>query len=673
MIGTKRYKVDEISDNAFSGNQNILGVKFGIGIYRVGKYAFSGCTKLGAVFAYNAPRFIDDFVFNGCEALTAFILGEDLEKLGEGVFEGCSSLKMIRYSSDIKNFHKVENYEVVGDISVYSFQTDFSLTLEIPIYTPTSEIISVTLDGNELSDYTIENKEGRKKSLLFTTSDLRSIEGKEVVIYARATTDTSDAPDGVSDFLSDYGYSGTGFDALAGCRICENFDGRVFLSGNPKLPGVVFFSSRENGASSPLHFGSYNYFCDGFGVFGVKTMLSSGDSLIVFKSADDGGGSIFYHTPKETSIGFMPKIYPVTNMHNGIGAIGESFSFFDDPVFISKAGISAIEKKNASLDKSIACRSHNVNAQLLCESLSEASLVEWCGYLAVGVNGKIYLADSRDVFTHPSGFKEYEWYLMKDIGTWIGENTVYRFAHTPREGYLLHSEPDSAAEKGIYSVTTAEGKIYYTFINSKKYEVYPTEEKKGGTFNPLVALCSFDGDALFFGTQNGDLCKFNNDKRGVAPDFIREAADFNEEEYKKCFGRRIHPYFYSFGGHPMTCGVRTAPSDCGRPDLTKNTAKHSLTLKCRLSGNGKIRCEVRTDRSGYTEHCAFPNGSTDFSDFSFLSLSFETEDSISIPVKEKEKNWIDKEIAVYSNDFCTPIGIYSLSYRYTLRGKIKQS
>ena len=228
------------------------------------------------------------------------------------------------------------------------------------------------------------------------------------------------------------------YNEQSGCTVAESFDGRVFLSGNPSLPGVVFFSSRENGRGAPLYFGSYNYFSDGLGTFGVSSMLSSADSLLVFKTADDGGGSIFYHTPKETGIDVMPKIYPVSYTHNGIGAFGSSISFFDDPIFISKTGICAVDKKTISLEKSIACRSHNVNALLLSENLKDASLAEWCGYLAVGINGKIFLADSRRTFMHESGYREYEWYFMNGIGTHENDRRVYRYSSIAHTGYKVH-------------------------------------------------------------------------------------------------------------------------------------------------------------------------------------------------------------------------------------------
>ena len=92
-----------------------------------------------------------------------------------------------------------------------------------------------------------------------------------------------------------------GIFAILGCTVCENFDGRVFISGHPELPNTVFYSARdESGENNPLYFGELNYFCDGTGPFGVCSILAAAESLAIFKSGDDGGGSIYYHTPKET-------------------------------------------------------------------------------------------------------------------------------------------------------------------------------------------------------------------------------------------------------------------------------------------------------------------------------------------------------------------------------------
>jgi hypothetical protein len=88
-------------------------------------------------------------------------------------------------------------------------------------------------------------------------------------------------------------------------------------------------------------------------------------------------------------------------------------------------------------------------------------------------------------------------------------------------------------------------------------------------------------------------------------------------------------------------------------------------------GSGSVVCEVGTDRSGYSENARIPNAEVDFSSFDFAYLAFETADHFTIPISEKEKMWIEKEIAISSSDGA-PIAIYSMSYRFTVKGRIKR-
>jgi hypothetical protein len=64
------------------------------------------------------------------------------------------------------------------------------------------------------------------------------------------------------------------------------------------------------------------------------------------------------------------------------------------------------------------------------------------------------------------------------------------------------------------------------------------------------------------------------------------------------------------------------------------------------------------------------NAEVDFSSINFAYLAFETADHFTIPISEKEKNWIEKEIAISSTDGA-PIAIYSMSYRFAIKGRIK--
>jgi hypothetical protein len=214
--------------------------------------------------------------------------------------------------------------------------------------------------------------------------------------------------------------------------------------------------------------------------------------------------------------------------------------------------------------------------------------------------------------------------------------------------------------------------VYFCEEDGVKYAVYPTEEMSGGTFNPATKIASVDG-LLFFGTANGDLCVFNTDKRGMPPNQLRMSDDFDEKSYKKSFGRCIHPSYYSFANHAPRYALKTKLDNCSIPHLLKDTVKHSLTMKYKSLCRGEIICEVNTDGNGYSEACRFPGGAIAFDDLDFSSICFNTDSSFTAPISEKEKAWVEKSISLYSDQFCSPFGIYNVSYRFTVRGKIKKN
>ncbi len=671
-IGGEKFRVTEIADGAFINNVNINSVKLNDGILRVGRDAFSGCTSLFRFFGCESLTSIEDGAFAGCAVLEEIYLGRYFERFGKDVFEGSSRLIRVYYSGNTDDFTSIENSTAVGSARITKGEIPKDTVLDIPVKTPATRIESVSAGGVPIS-FTSVTDDGKITSVIIAAHDKRELEGKEIVVNGIAKPNAYARTDGVQDLFSTPGYTGTGADAVEKCRICECFDGRIFLSGNPDLPNTVIYSARnESGNNDPLYFGTLNYFNDGTGTFPVVSMLAAGDSLAIFKSEDDGGGSIFYHTPQSTEQNLLPRVYPVSYVHGGIGAFGQSISFFDDPVFISRSGLCALDKKAINLERSVSCRSHNVNSRLLAEDLSKVKLGKWCGYLVLSVGGHIYLADSRATFMHESGAYEYEWYYLSGIGSYENATRVYRYASIAPEGYAIHPTPEAKARSTVMSVSDAAGgMIYYTEEAGERYAVYPTEEHEGGVFSPATMLLTTEDDLLFFGTDDGSVCMFNNDMRGVAPPYIAEDADFDEEEYKLKYSRRIHPYFYSFDTHAPTYALRTVLDNCGIPHLTKSTVKHSLAIKMAASGNGSVVCEVGTDKSGYSESARIPNAEIDFSCLDFAHLAFETAEHFTIPISEKEKDWIEKEIAISSTEGA-PIAIYSMSYRFTVKGRIKR-
>ena len=75
-------------------------------------------------------------------------------------------------------------------------------------------------------------------------------------------------------------------------------------------------------------------------------------------------------------------------------------------------------------------------------------------------------------------------------------------------------------------------------------------------------------DRIFFGTDNGDLLTFNNDKRGA-----RAVSEDETEPNRYPF--LLRPEWYSFCGHRIESFVETSDDDGGVGDLTKDTVRRS--------------------------------------------------------------------------------------------------
>ena len=658
MLGGEYYTVVEIDNSAFSGNNKISSLTLADTVKRIGNGAFYSCLALTQVLSGDGLIEIGDSAF-ASSGLSEIYIPAGFERFGDGCLPASCR---INYELGSAGFDAIENKP---SVTVSYGKKQKAMVLGFKIKTPTKNIYSVTVDGKNQTYTAIKDSKDFITEITLSVADKSQLTGGFLeVLGSMWEYSACESEEGV-DFTCFTSEKTINFSSvIRACTAGRVIDGRVFLWGHPSFPSAVFYSKRGSDYGSALYFGSLDYIIEGDGDKRIVSVLGLTDGIAVFTSAKDSTESIYFHTPSDSD-GLRDRIYSVAEIHIGDGAVGDSLNFGDDPVFVSDGAVLGISSKPLNLSRSVTRRSSSVASALSGEELSGATLASWRGYLVLSSGGKMYLADSRATYDGVFG-KEYEWFVLNGIGTYRGDSRVYRYATSAPEGYGISSTPDAVADGVVYSEDTGGGLVYFVYEGDEKIAVYPTEEMSGGEFYPAEKILAFDG-FLLFSTGCGDLCLFNSDMRGKAPTRIASAPDFDPEEYSRLFGNRIHPDFYDFAGHAPRYAIKTAPDDCGLPHMAKRTIPGSLAIKLKCFVGSRVFCEATYDGESLLLG-EFDTGRLDLSSLSFASLSFSSSESALIMPDERLGGWTEKSLSLSSDLFRSPIGVYSVSYRYKVTG-----
>ncbi len=667
-IGGVTYRVEEISDKAFYGNESITSVHIGEGVRRIGKMAFYGCSAIKVVSTPTSLHRIEDAAFNSCISLTDVYLRSGLYSIGESVFAASLNLRRVHYEGNANELANVEGSDALSVGEIVYVSIDESLCLYLPLYSGFETVDSVTVDGMAV-DFETQYDEQKPIGVILSLEKHWQYNGSRVSV--RGTL-----PELLSNFNgSDEvgGISGRGL--IESCTVCALYDGRVFLTGSPRLPATVFYCSRtRDGAISPLYFGEHNYFNDGSKSVAIRSLLSVGNGLYVLKGENDQMGSIFLHKGEDTGIDTLPRIYPVYEAYSGDYCLGATFASADAPLFLSPRGLCSIEKQTANLERSIAIRSSNVTSRLLGEKLSSASILGWMGYVAVCCGSRIYLADTRATFVGRNGNTEYEWFIIDGVGAYLNKKRVFRYCAqaTNSASVVKPGAADEVVQGTPYTYTQNGKEYHFIYENKQRYAVYPTEEFSYSGVHPAEEYCVIE-NRLYF-TANGGIFLFNNDKRSapVSAEYL-EKTGITEEEYRELYGRRLHPTLYNFDEVAPRYVIRTVKTDCGVPHLTKSSVKSSLTIKLGRLTTALPSCKVTTDKGNYSEFVRIGGSCINFLDMDFSRLSLVPEMDQTVSIAEKEKDWIEKDVVVYSEATSSPISVHGISFRYKIKGRIKHT
>ena len=217
------------------------------------------------------------------------------------------------------------------------------------------------------------------------------------------------------------------------CTLLQVFDNRVFFSGNPDYPNVVWHCSLDD----PSYCSDLDYYKEGLDDAAVKGLVAGNNVLWVFREPSSANTTVFYHTPTIDSE--YGKIYPSSHSSITTGCIGKAINFNDDIIFFSERGMEGISG-DITTEQAVAHRSSLVDRKMIAEKdYKNMVLAEWEGYLLVFIGDKCYAADSRTAFTNENHI-EYDWFYW-DMEKKVTSATVYN-------GVLY-----LGTESGVYTLT----------------------------------------------------------------------------------------------------------------------------------------------------------------------------------------------------------------------------
>lgn len=234
-------------------------------------------------------------------------------------------------------------------------------------------------------------------------------------------------------------------DRILNCKLATVFDNRIFFSGNEDYPNTVFHCALNN----PAYIQDIAYYECGNSDNKIKSLVVGNNVLWVLKTDDQTRDTIFYMTPTtDTEYG---RVYPTSQGNISIGCYSKGFNFKDNIVFFSKQGLEMMSG-NIQYEQNITHASSMVDTKMINESnYAFLQVCEYKGFMLVGIDNRVYLADSRQLFNGNTG-KEFEWYYWElpiriscfneVLGTlYIGdyEGNVYVLGGTNDNGKMIEA------------------------------------------------------------------------------------------------------------------------------------------------------------------------------------------------------------------------------------------
>jgi len=302
------------------------------------------------------------------------------------------------------------------------------------------------------------------------------------------------------------------------------------------------------------------------------------DQLAIIKEDNGQDSTVFMRSGELDSDG--EAVFTIKSALGGAGAVSKYCfgNIGNEQLYLTGNGVYAITTNSLTAEKIVQNRSKRVDPQMVKEDLSSAISVVYKDKFMIFVDGKVYGLDGTQ---------------DKSYG----------------------------------------GKSAYEYL----YECFYWE---GIPATAVMKVADSGEESLYFGTEDGNVCKFNYDIDGMSK--------------------------FSDDGEAITAVWATPADDDGDPLVYKFLLKkgNGVTIKPYSRSSAKIYLRTDKDASGW-----YANGSNmdifDWEDIDFDRFTFNSNDGpAEIPINRKVKNYKRLQIIVMNDQLNEGFGVYAITKHY---------
>ena len=333
--------------------------------------------------------------------------------------------------------------------------------------------------------------------------------------------------------------------------------------------------------NDPTYFPDLGYADVGIEGVPIRGYCRIGNYLAIVKEDNGQDSTIFFRSASVDSDG--KAVFSLSQAMAGVGAVsaGSFASLLDEPLFLAGTGIFAVTTNYLTGDKAGQNRSYYINARLIGEALSDAEAVGYQGmYLLAFPNGHVYILDGRQNKT----------YRSESLGDYVYE--CYYWEHVPVRCWLnLKSGAD---------------------------------------------------ETLYFGTEDGRVCRFNTDNSSIAR--------------------------FSDDGEGIDAVWATKMDDDDAATVLKTMIKRGCAVTLKPYQRSSARVCLRTDRDAADWQA---NADTidifDWEDIDFSRFSFDSNDAPrEIFFNTKVKKYKRLQILIRNSVPGEGFGVFGITKHYVL-------